>query len=206
MKNVFLTGTDTGIGKTITSAWLCNHWGSNYWKPIQSGLDEQTDSQWIESLSGATIHPETHRLNAPLSPHQSAERDGVKIQLSDFTLPAHEGNLIVEGAGGVLVPLNWRHTMIDLMQHLGLCALLVARSGLGTINHTCLSLQALKAAQVPVLGVILVGPANPANRDAIEHFGEVPVLAELPTFNAVNRQTLRDTPLPERLLGALNSL
>lgn len=206
MKQVFVTGTDTGIGKTVTSAWLCAHWQSDYWKPVQSGLDEQTDSQWVAALSGATAHPETHRLKAPLSPHQSAERDGIKIQLTDFALPAHAGRLVVEGAGGVLVPLNWRHTMVDLMQHLGLCALLVARSGLGTINHTCLSLQALKAAQVPVLGVVMVGDPNPANREAIEHFGEVPVLAELPQFTALSREALLQVPMPERLMNALNSV
>ena len=206
MKHLFITGTDTGIGKTITSAWLCKHWQADYWKPVQSGLDEQTDSQWVTALSGATVHPETHRLQAPLSPHQSAELDGVKIQLTDFSLPNHVDRLVVEGAGGVLVPLNWRHTMLDLMQHLGLCALLVARSGLGTINHTCLSLQALKAAQVPVLGVVMVGDPNPANREAIEHFGEVPVLAELPRFTELTREALLQVPMPERLRNALNSV
>ena len=109
-----------------------------------------------------------------------------------------------------MVPLNWRDTMLDLMKHLDSCALLVARSGLGTINHTCLSLQALKATGVPVLGVVMaadrLNPPNPANREAIEHFGEVPVLAELPYFEHLTGQALSEFAMPDRLLRALDSL
>jgi dethiobiotin synthetase len=209
VKHVFITGTDTGIGKTITSAWLCQHWQADYWKPVQSGLEDGTDSELVSGLSGARAHPETWRLTQPLSPHQSADLDGVKIQLNDFTLPQAE-RLVVEGAGGCLVPLNWRDTMLDLMKHLRSCALLVARSGLGTINHTCLSLQALKAAGVPVLGVVMaadrLNPPNPANREAIEHFGEVPVLAELPYFEHLTAQALSEFAMPDRLQRALDSL
>lgn len=205
MKHLFITGTDTGIGKTIVSAWVCKHWQADYWKPVQSGLEDGTDSNRVAQLSGAVVHAETYQLTQPLSPHLAADIDDLKIQLSDFILPQTE-RLVVEGAGGCLVPLNWRDTMLDLMKHLGSCALLVARSGLGTINHTCLSLQALKAAGVPVLGVVMVGEANSANREAVEHFGEVPVLAELPRFEEINSQALAEFNMPERLLRALNSL
>ena len=205
MKHLFITGTDTGIGKTVTSAWLCKHWQADYWKPVQSGLEGGSDSQWTAKLSGCTVHPETHRLTQPLSPHQAADIDGIKIQLNDFELPKAD-RLVVEGAGGCMVPLNWRDTMLDLMKHLGSCALLVARSGLGTINHTCLSLQALKSAGVPVLGVVMVGETNPANREAIEHFGEVPVLAELPVFTELSPRALAEFGMPERLVRALDSL
>ena len=205
MKHLFVTGTDTGIGKTITSAWICKHWQADYWKPVQSGLEGGSDSEWIARLSAGNVHPETYRLTQPLSPHQAADLDGVKIQLSDFVLPQAE-RLIIEGAGGCMVPLNWRDTMLDLMKHLNSCALLVARSGLGTINHTCLSLQTLKAAGVPVLGVVMVGETNPANREAIEHFGEVPVLAELPIFKALSPNALEDFAMPDRLVRALGSL
>ncbi|PQJ24813.1 dethiobiotin synthase [Limnobacter sp. SAORIC-690] len=205
VKHLFVTGTDTGIGKTITSAWLCKHWQADYWKPLQSGLEGGSDSEWIARLSGRAVHPELYRLTQPLSPHQAADIDGVKIQLGDFVLPTAE-RLVVEGAGGCMVPLNWRDTMLDLMKHLGSCALLVARSGLGTINHTCLSLQALKSAGVPVLGVVMVGETNPANREAIEHFGEVPVLAELPVFTELSPQALTEFGMPERLIRALDSL
>ena len=205
VKHVFIAGTDTGIGKTVVSAWLCQHWQADYWKPVQSGLEENTDSQTIAMLSGVQIHPETYRFSQPLSPHQAADIDGLKIQLNDFALPEAE-RLVVEGAGGCMVPLNWRDTMLDLMKHLSSCALLVARSGLGTINHTCLSLQALKEAGVPVLGVVMVGEQNQRNREAIEHFGEVPVLAELPHLGTVNQQTLKEYDMPERLARALDSL
>lgn len=205
MKHLFVTGTDTGVGKTITSAWLCKHWQAHYWKPVQSGLEDGSDSEWVARLSGCTVHPETYRLTQPLSPHQAADIDGVKIQIGDFELPEAD-RLVIEGAGGCLVPLNWRDTMLDLMKHLNSCALLVARSGLGTINHTCLTLQALKSAGVPVLGVVMVGETNPANRDAIEHFGEVPVLAELPVFNELTPQALTGLCIPERLVRALDSL
>lgn len=206
MKQIFVTGTDTGIGKTVTCAWLCTHWQADYWKPIQSGLIETTDSEWVRTLAGTQTHPERYQLQAPLSPHLAADLEGVKIQLQDFQIPSHAGKLVIESAGGCLVPINWRHTMIDLMQHLDVCALLVARSGLGTINHTTLSLLALKAAQIPVLGVVMVGEPNPNNREAIEHFGEVPVLAELPHLSKLSAQALADLPMPDRLLNALESL
>lgn len=205
MKHLFITGTDTGIGKTVTSAWICKHWQADYWKPVQSGLDGGSDSEWVARLTACATHPEAYRLTQPLSPHQAADIDSVKIQLGDFALPLAD-RLVVEGAGGCMVPLNWRDTMLDLMKHLGSCALLVARSGLGTINHTCLSLQALKAAGVPVLGVVMVGETNPANREAIEHFGEVPVLAELPLFKELNSLTLEEFGMPDRLARALASL
>jgi dethiobiotin synthetase len=205
VKHLFVTGTDTGIGKTITSAWLCRHWQADYWKPVQSGLEGGSDSEWVARLGNCTVHPETYRLTQPLSPHQAADIDGIKIQLSDFVLPKAD-QLVIEGAGGCLVPLNWRDTMLDLMKHLGSCALLVARSGLGTINHTCLSLQALKAAGIPVLGVVMVGEAYPANREAIEHFGEVPVLAELPVFKQLSAQALAEFEMPERMVRALGSV
>jgi dethiobiotin synthetase len=203
-QRVFITGTDTGVGKTLISAWLCTHWASHYWKPIQSGLDDTTDSQWVHTLSGVHTWPERHRLAAPLSPHQSAAREGVDIQLSDFEYPAGD-RLLIEGAGGCVVPLNWQHTMLDLMAHLQAPVLLVARSTLGTINHTCLSLQALRARGIPVLGVVLSGPPNPENLRSIEHFGQTTVLGQLPWLKAINRETLLAHPLPQPLLQALNA-
>lgn len=205
MKHVFVTGTDTGIGKTVCSAWLCTHWQADYWKPVQSGLQGPTDSDRVAELSAAFTHPETHRLVAPMSPHQAAELESIKIQISDFQLPQAE-RLVIEGAGGCMVPLNWRDTMLDLMKHLNSCALLVARSGLGTINHTCLSIQALKHYGVPILGVVMVGETHIANREAIEHFGEVPVLAELPNLPQINAHQLENLSMPERLQRALDSL
>lgn len=206
MKAVFVTGTDTDVGKTVASAWLCKHWQADYWKPIQSGLDGPSDSDKIKLLSGARIHPETHRLTQPLSPHQAADIDGVQIRLSDFQLPTGPEKLVVEGAGGCLVPLNWREQTTDLIAALDLCCLLVARSGLGTINHTCLSIQALRNAHIPILGVLMTGPQNDPNREAIEHFGQVPVLACLPHFDTLNAEALNQFKPTDRLMNALDSL
>ena len=205
MKHVFITGTDTGIGKTVCSAWLCKHWQADYWKPVQSGLEGATDSERVAELSAAFVHPEVHRCAAPMSPHQAAELENTKIQLADFHMPETE-RLVIEGAGGCMVPLNWRDTMLDLMKHLNTCALLVARSGLGTINHTCLSLQALKQHGVPVLGVVMIGETHNANKEAIEHFGEVPVLAELPYLPQINAHQIEGLDMPERIQRSLNSL
>jgi dethiobiotin synthase len=200
MSAIFVTGTDTGIGKTVVSAWLALHARADYWKPVQSGVDaDGTDSELVFRWSGARIHAETLRLSEPLSPHLAAQRDGVRIQLQDFSLPS-AGRLVVEGAGGVLVPLNDHDTMIDLMRHLALPVLLVARSGLGTINHTCLSVGALRARGVPVAGVVMVGDPNPENRFAITHYARVPVLAELPRLAQVTQAALQSHPVPPELL------
>lgn len=207
MTRIFVTGTDTGVGKTVVSAWLCAHLQADYWKPVQSGLEDETDSQLVERLSGCTAHPETYRLMAPLSPHQSAALEGLELTLGEFTPPHTNKPLVVEGAGGCLVPLNWQHTMLDLMKQLALPVVLVGRSGLGTINHTCLSLAALKSAGIPVIGVILTGPdsaaTTAANAKAIEHFGQCPVLAHLPRLAPLNKAALLAHHLPNALAQAL---
>lgn len=178
---VFVTGTDTNVGKTWVSAWLTKSWGAGYWKPVQSGTIEGRDADLVKAVAPqATIHPSRYELPEPLSPDQAAERAGVRIDLDDFALPDHDGPLVVEGAGGLLVPLNDLTLMADLMQRLGLPLVLVARSGLGTINHTLLSVTEIRRRKLPLEGVILVGPDHPDNRDAIEHFGGVPIVAHLP--------------------------
>ena len=161
----FVSGTDTGIGKTVVSAWLALHNRADYWKPVQSGIDEHgTDSERVARLSGARVHAEAYRLREPLSPHLAAAIDGVHIDLEAFRPPVAE-RLVIEGAGGVLVPLNAEHTMLDLMARLGAPVVLVARSALGTINHTCLSLQALRARGIEVAGVVVVGEPNADNEE-----------------------------------------
>lgn len=212
MKSIFVTGTDTGVGKTLVSAWLCLQWQAAYWKPIQSGLDEATDTEWVTQLANCKHLPERHRLNQPLSPHQSAELDGVAIQLGDFVWPciSEQASLaqrwVVEGAGGCMVPINWKDCMSDLMLHLNLPVLVVARSGLGTINHTCLTLEHLKKKGVHILGVIMNGPPNPANKQAIEHFSGVQVLAQLPWIEQATTEQLLQLTMPPALREALESL
>ena len=157
----FVTGTDTDVGKTLVSAILMTGLKTSYWKPVQSGREDMTDSGWIRSVTGFSDElfiPETYLLSQPLSPHASAMHDGVHIELKSFHLPDDEKypRLIVEGAGGVMVPLNESQLMIDLIKYLNLPVLLVARSTLGTINHTLLSLELLRRNGLEVLGVVMV--------------------------------------------------
>lgn len=181
---IFVTGTDTGIGKTMVSAALCAGLRASYWKPVQSGLDSETDRQCVRRLSGLpadNFFPESYKLTQPLSPHASAAIDGVTIELEQMRLPTFtQSHLIVEGAGGLMVPLNERHLMIDLIQQLNIPVIVVARSGLGTINHTLLTVEKLREREVEIFGVVMNGEPNPGNRRALEYYGRVQVLAEIP--------------------------
>ena len=178
---VFVTGTDTGVGKSWVSAWLTRSWGAAYWKPVQSGTIEGWDADLVRQVApDATIFPSRHAFPDPLSPDQAAARVGARIDLDDFELPDHDGPLVVEGAGGLLVPLDDLTLMADLMLRLGLPLVLVARSTLGTINHTLLSIAEIRRRKLPLEGVILVGPEHRENRDAIEHWSGCPVIEHLP--------------------------
>lgn len=199
---IFVTGTDTGVGKTMASAWLCLHSGADYWKPVQTGYDPphcaDRDAQEVARLSGAFVHPERHLLKLPRSPAEAAAQEGLRIGLDDFALPQTKRPLVIEGAGGVLVPLNEEETMLDLMIRLAAPVAVVARTGLGTVNHTCLTLAALRARHLPVLGVILCGAFDAANTQAIKHYGQVRVLGHIPPLIPLTRESLsRVTPARE---------
>ncbi|CDK98143.1 Dethiobiotin synthetase [Magnetospirillum gryphiswaldense MSR-1 v2] len=198
VQGVFVTGTDTNIGKTLVCAWLVHHWRAGYWKPVQTGATEDSDSATVAKLApAAIIHPPAYVFQAPLSPHEAARREGARIELSGLKPPATPGPLVVEGAGGILVPLNEVALTIDFMEMLNLPVVVVARSGLGTINHTLLTLDALRRRHIPVLGVVLNGQKNPANRQAIEHFGSVRVLAEIQPLPAVTPALVASLPPPD---------
>ena len=193
----FVTGTDTGVGKTVVSALLCAALDATYWKPIQTGSRDGTDRRTVVEvvrLSGHQTAPETYCFSPPVSPHLAARRARVSISISKISsaLRAIRGNLIVEGAGGVLVPITGSGLMIDLMKALGLPILLVARTTLGTINHTLLSLAALRARALEVRGVILVGKPDRENRKAIERYGKVRVIGTIPRLDRVHRPALRE--------------
>ncbi|HIK40458.1 dethiobiotin synthase [Thermoleptolyngbya sp. M55_K2018_002] len=192
----FITGTDTNVGKTVVSALLTLGLNASYWKPIQSGLDPISDTDYVRKVTGlddSHFLPERFTLTQPLSPHAAAEIDGVQIHLSDFQLPSQlpYKPLIIEGAGGLMVPLNEEDFVIDLIRQFQLPVCLVARSTLGTINHTLLSLAQLRRMEIPILGVIVNGPKNEGNRAAIAHYGNVPILAELEPLAEVNPATLK---------------
>ena len=201
LRGLFVTGTDTGVGKTAVSAAVLVRYrplGSlRYWKPIQTGTEQDDDTADVRHLASCR---ETETLDSgirlpnPVSPHLAARRAGETIQLRPLTEPvASRGapeRWIVEGAGGVLVPINDTEMMADLIGILGLPALVVARSSLGTINHTLATLEVLRLRGLSVAGVVMVGDKNHDNRLAIEHYGRVGVLGEMPRFHQLTPDTL----------------
>jgi dethiobiotin synthetase len=191
----FITGTDTNVGKTVLSALLCAALPACYWKPVQTGASEGTDRQQVISWAGISHEqtlPEAYIFDDPVSPHLAAERAGRQIHLETIARPPHAPStpLVVEGAGGVLAPVNSHQFMTDLMLHLRLPVILAARSTLGTINHTLMSLQVLRTSGIEVRGVVLIGPENPENRKAIERYGKVQVIGQIPMVQTINRQVL----------------
>ncbi len=194
---IFVAGTDTDVGKTLVAAILMKGLNAAYWKPVQSGADDETDTEWIQQTTGLPRHlfyNENYRLRAPLSPHTAAANEGVDISLDTIQRPVlgeSVDHLVIEGAGGLMVPLNENDLMVDLIQRLEVPVLLVARSGLGTINHTLLSLEKLRQKGIPVLGVVMNGPRNAANKETIEHFGKVPVCGEVTPLMEINATTLK---------------
>jgi malonyl-CoA O-methyltransferase len=185
-RGVFVTGTDTGVGKTVVSAVLAKAWGADYWKPVQTGLAEEVgDTATVAALARLPpdrLHPPVHAFEPPVSPHLAAEQARAVIELDDFRLPASDRPIVVEGAGGALVPLNGRDTMLDLMVRLDLPVIVVAADRLGAINQTLLTLQALRARGLEVLGVVLTRYPFADNRAAIQRHGKVPILAVVPNF------------------------
>ena len=188
----FLTGTDTEVGKTVISAWLMIHYQYHYWKPIQSGMDSP-DTGTVQKITGfdnSFFFPPAYELQQPLSPHESAKRDGIEIELTNFLLPQKEEKIIVEGAGGILVPINEKYFIADIIKLLKLPILLVARSSLGTINHTLLTVSELKKRNLPLQGIILNGERNQSNKEAIEKYSGIPVVSELEPLNTLDKKTL----------------
>ena len=186
-----MTGTDTGIGKTVFAAALAVALDATYWKPIQSGLDgEESDSDTARRLGVTRVLPELYRLTMPLSPHRAAEIDGVTIDPARLTLPETEGRLVIEGAGGLLVPVTRSLLFVDLFARWRAPVVLVARTGLGTINHSLLSIEALRARNIPMLGIAFVGEANDDNEATITAFAGVKRLGRLPWLGPTDATNL----------------
>jgi dethiobiotin synthetase len=188
-----ICGTDTDVGKTVVSALVVQGLGARYWKPVQSGIDDGGDSgrvQRLLNLPPERMLSEAYRLQAPVSPHWSAELDGVLIDPERLALPPGDDPLVVETAGGLLVPLRRDWLQIQQLERWQLPVLLVARSGLGTLNHTLLSLEALRQRAIPVLGLVLNGPLHADNPRTLEELGEVPVLLELPPLDRLDAAAL----------------
>jgi len=191
----FVTGTDTEIGKTFISSMLMLGLGAGYWKPIRTGLP-YSDTDYVRDHTGlddSHFFKESYLFAPHISPHEAARMEGVVINLANITMPKYHPlpHLIVEGAGGLLVPINEKETILDVILHLQLPVLIVARSGLGTINHTTLTVDKLRQHSVPILGVVMNGPKHTANRQAIEHYAKVPVLAEVEPMVTITPTALR---------------
>jgi dethiobiotin synthetase len=192
MSAFVVTGTDTGIGKTVFSAALAGALGAHYWKPVQSGLLDGADKDSVAQLSGLPdthILPEAYRLTEPLSPHRAAEFDGVEIDPDRLALPEVRP-LVVEGAGGALVPVTREVTYADVFAEWGLLTIIVARTGLGTINHSLMTIEALRARRVPIHGVAFVGEANEDNEATIGAMGHVRRLGRLPHLPELSASAL----------------
>ena len=187
----FVTAIGTDSGKTLVSAILTEALKADYWKPVQSGLPRDTKTvKSLVSNDRSVFHPERHLLDTPASPHAAAKIDGVQIDLDDFTLPPTDRDLVVEGAGGMLVPLNDEDYVIDFASALSLEIILVSNLYLGSINHTLLSIEALKHRGLQVKGIIFNGPENKATEEIIMSKTSVPCLLKIPELDKVNRNTV----------------
>ena len=193
--DLFVTGTDTNVGKTVLSAMLVAALDGIYWKPIQTGVRDGTDRdavmRWAEVPEDRTV-PECYRFDPPVSPHLAAEADGATIDLSRIRRPSEVGGrpLIVEGAGGVCVPVNDSQFVLDLICQLGLPVVVAARTAIGTINHTTLTVHELRRAGATVKGVVMIGDENKDNERSIEQFAAVPVIGRIPLLRRIDRNAL----------------
>jgi dethiobiotin synthetase len=191
----FVTGTDTGVGKTLVCALLAAGLGAHYWKPVQSGAKDGLDSTAVRKMAGldkTRVVPETYMFSEALSPHLAAGIEGARIDIDRFSLSRKPDLLIIEGAGGVMVPLNENTLIIDLIKKLSVPVLIVACNRLGVINHTLLTVEALKAAGISILGVILNQGINYDHARSIEHYANTPVLAQVENLEFATPQTLKE--------------
>jgi dethiobiotin synthetase len=192
-RDLFVTGTDTGVGKTLLSALLVAALDRKYWKPIQTGAREGTDREAVMKWAGVSADrtiPEAVVFDPPVSPHFAAELEGSQIDLLAIRRPADPDRIVIEGAGGVYVPINDDVFMLDLMGHLNAPVVVAARTALGTINHTLLTISAIRSAGLELRGVVMIGKENAENRRAVEHFSEVPVIGTIPWLDSIDRATL----------------
>lgn len=194
-QRIVVTGTDTGIGKSVFSAGLADLLGANYWKPIQAGLEGESDTQIVARLGGLSadrIMPERYRLRTPAAPHHSAEIDGVRIDVDSLDAPdAGERPLVIEGAGGLMVPLSGATLYIDVFERWRFPVVLCASTALGTINHSLLSIEALRTREIDILGIAFIGERNAETESAIREIGRVRRLGRLPWLCPLTADTLQ---------------
>jgi dethiobiotin synthetase len=186
-KQYIIAGIGTEIGKTVCSAIVTKALQAAYWKPVQAGNLTDGDAYWVQQwVPGTAVFPSTYALSNPLSPHTAAELDGVTIDLDAFTLPATTENLVVELAGGIMVPLNNEQTNLDLIQHLGLPVILVSKNYLGSINHTLMTYEILKSRNISMAGIIFNGQTNSSGELFIINHTQLPVLLRVNEEKEIN--------------------
>src|SRR3569833_2883016 len=194
-KKIFVTGIGTGIGKTVVSAILVEKLKADYWKPIQSGDLDNSDTLAVQSLVSNTatkFHPEAYRLTQPFSPHKSADLDGITINPDKIVAPITDITLIIEGAGCLMVPLNNQFLVIDLVKKLEAEVVLVSQNYLGSINHTLLSISVLKQYGIPLKGLIFNGPKESYSEDFVLNYTGIKLLGHIPPLDTIERQTIID--------------
>ncbi|WP_295671124.1 dethiobiotin synthase [uncultured Mucilaginibacter sp.] len=194
-KPLFVTGIGTGIGKTIVSAVLVEKLKADYWKPVQSGDLENSDTITVKNLisnSQTVFFDEAYRLTQPFSPHKSAAIDGISIKPENIVLPVTSNTLIIEGAGGLMVPLNTDFLMLDLIRQLGAAVILVSQNYLGSINHTLLSAYALKKENIPVRGIIFNGVKDIYSKDFILENTGLELLGHIPAYDTLDKKAIID--------------
>jgi len=192
-KRIIICGTDTDVGKTIISSFFVQGLKGIYWKPIQSGTEKSTDTETVCKLLNLKSDrhlSERYKFKAPVSPHWAAEKESSFIEPKNLDIPDINKLIIIETAGGLMVPLNRNWLQIDQLKVWGAPIILVARTGLGTLNHTLLSLEALKNRNLNVLGIVLNGPPHNDNPKTLEQFGDTKILASLPIFEEVSAEKL----------------
>ncbi|MFT4760228.1 MAG: dethiobiotin synthetase [Paraglaciecola sp.] len=197
-KTFFITGIGTEIGKTVVSAIFTEVLKADYWKPVQAGDLDNSDTMKVQDLisnSQSKFHPEQYRLNHPMSPHAAADLDGVNIKLTDFEIPKTDNALLIEGAGGLFVPLNHEDCMIDLIKYLNVPVILVSQNYLGSINHTLLSINALMNVEIPIAGVVFNGEPNAATEAVIEKMTGVQVLGKVGQLGQIDKEAIREAGL-----------
>ncbi len=190
---IFITGIGTGVGKTIVSAVLVEKLKADYWKPIQSGDLDNSDTDLVRSLvsnSKTVYHPEAYRLTQPFSPHKSAAIDGIKIDPEQILTPETNNQLIIEGAGGLMVPLNEYFLMIDLIEKLDAEVILVSKNYLGSINHTLLSAEILKIRKIKINRIVFCGEQDRSSEKVILKYLKCDVI-RVPHFAQLNSDTIR---------------
>ncbi len=193
MKRYFVTGIGTEVGKTVASAILTQALAADYWKPVQAGELNNSDQLTVKGLvdnNTSVFHPESYRLNQPMSPHAAAERDGIEIDLSLIKAPKTNNHLIIEGAGGLLVPLNSKDTILDLIETLDVEVILVSRHYLGSINHTLMSIDVLKQRNISIKGILFNGNENKDTETIISKMSDVKVLGRIDELDVVNKSRI----------------